>query len=92
MKGPEGDEIRLRQGQVMGGDSPDEAAKKMLTTAGLADKQTSETVSGKHAVVGSSSDAKGAAFINGSDLWLLTAKGKNAGNLFEAVCRSFVLK
>jgi Transglutaminase-like superfamily len=91
MKGPEG-EIRLRQGQVMGGDSPDEAAKKMLTTAGLADKQTSETVSGKHAAVGSSSDAKGAVFINGSDLWLLSAKGKNAGTLFETVCRSFVLK
>ncbi|MFO0983190.1 MAG: transglutaminase-like domain-containing protein [Planctomycetota bacterium] len=84
-------EATLRQGMVVGGQNPDDAARDALARYGASEKRHWEQVSGNRALI-AGGEAAGVAVIRGTDLFVLTVKGTAAAELLDTLRQSFEVR
>jgi transglutaminase-like putative cysteine protease len=83
LRGPAGEKVRLRQEGGGGWRDGEDARAAALSGLGFAGKPAREQVAGRDALVVTDGARAALAFVEGADVWVLTAEGSHAGELLR---------
>jgi hypothetical protein len=83
IEGPEGQRVRVRQEDAVSGSDGEGAGARVLRRLRFSGKPAPEEVAGRTVLVVEGEGKAGLALAQGPDLWVLTAEGEHAGELFR---------